>query len=56
MDQDFDPLVGKALRNLRVPIIINPRKPDLAQGESTIDNVDKAISQKEIKEYVKEKI
>ena len=47
LDQDIDTLVRKALRNLRVPIVRKTNKMDLDQGESTMDNVDKAIFQED---------
>ena len=53
MDRWIDPLAGKALSDLKVPIIRNPKKPELAQWESTTENDDKAIFQENIKEYVK---
>ena len=54
MDWELDPLAGEALHDLKVPIISKTKKPELAQGESTMDNVDKEIFQEEIKEHIKE--
>ena len=45
VDWELNPLAGKALCDIKVPIISNPKKPYLAQGEPTMDNVDKAIFQ-----------
>ena len=56
MDLDIDPITGKALSYLNIIIFSNPKNPKLAQGESTMDDVDKAIFQEEIKEYIKENI
>ena len=50
VDRELDPLTGKALRYLKVPIISNPKKPELDQEESTTENVEKAMFQKEMKE------
>ena len=45
VDWEKYPPSGKALRDLNVPIISNPNNPELTQGESTMDKVDKAIFQ-----------
>ena len=37
MYQELNPLAGKALRNIKVPIIIKTKKLDLSQGESTME-------------------
>ena len=50
MYRDLDPLAGKALRDIKVPIVSKTKNLELAQGESTMDDVDKAIFQEEIKE------
>ena len=55
VNQELNKLARKSLCNLKVPIIINPKKTELAQRESTMDNVDKAILQEKIREHVKEK-
>ena len=49
LDWENDTLAGKALHYIKVPIIIKPNNLDLDQGESTMDNADKAIFQEEIK-------
>ena len=49
VDQEINPLTGKVLRNLKVPIIRNTKNLDLDQGESTMDNFHKDIFQEEIK-------
>ena len=56
VEQELDQLTGKALHDIMVPIISNTNRPNLAQGEPTMEDVDKAILQEEIKEYVEEKI
>ena len=43
----------KSLLCLKVPIISKPNDTELAQGESTMDDIDKAILKEEIKEYIK---
>ena len=53
--QELYPLAGKELWDVKVPIISNPKKPDLAQGQSTMENIDKAMLQEDKKEYTKEK-
>ena len=46
---ELDPLAGKALLKIKIPIIGNTKKPEVAQGGLTMDNVDKAIFQDKIK-------
>ena len=55
VDRELDPLAGKALRNLKVPIISKPKNTYMYQGEWTMYDVNKSRLKEDIKEYVKEK-
>ena len=46
VDQDIDPIMGKSLSYLNIIIFRNPKKPNLAQGESTMDDVDRKYSKR----------
>ena len=49
---EIDTIAGKILRYLNIIIFSKPKNPELNQGESAMDDIDKTIIQEDKKEYI----